>query len=135
MMLTIHGLVGAALGRLTRHRPLAFLLGVVSHAIGDLLPHQECPIAVDGPLAAAALVVLARRFGIDSTEFIGALGAMAPDIEHLPTELYLRPDTAEVFPTHGPYPQPWPHSMARNPDDNAVQIGLAVAAILLLATD
>jgi hypothetical protein len=133
MMQTTHALVGAALGRIARNRPLSFLLGVASHAVGDVLPHRECALSADVPLATLTVGLLAKRFGWDSPEMLGAVGGMAPDAEHVPTALGWQSDTDERFPTHGPYPQPWLHSMGRCPKDNVVQIGLAVAALLILS--
>ena len=135
MMLTTHALVGAALGRITRNSRLSFLLGIASHALGDVLPHREHPLAVDAPLAVTTLALLGKGYGWNSPEWMGALGAVLPDGEHLPTVLGWRRAEEEVFPTHGPYPQPWLHSMGRTPKDNVVQIGLAVASLLLLASE
>jgi hypothetical protein len=133
MMQTTHALIGAALGRIARNRPLSFLLGVASHAVGDVLPHQECLLSVDAPLAALTMGLLAKRYGWDSPEVMGAVGGMAPDAEHLPTALGWQSDTSEIFPTHGPYPQPWLHSMGRRPNDNVAQIGLVLASLLALS--
>jgi len=115
-----------------RSRSLAFLVGVASHATGDALPHREHPPAVDGPLTAAVLLLLARRYGIDSPEMAGALGGIVPDAEHLPTRLGWFPDTAELYPTHGPYPQPLLHSMGITPQGDRLQIALALTALTLL---
>lgn len=135
MMMTTHALLGAALGRLTRHRPLAFLLGVASHAAGDVLPHREQPLSLDAPLAAATLLLLGRRYGWNSPEAWGAAGGIAPDGEHVPSALGRQSDEEELFPTHGPYPQPWLHSMGRIPPNHVVQIGLVAAALMILAAD
>ena len=134
MMLTTHALVGAALGRVARHRPLSYLLGVASHALGDVLPHREYPLSVDGPLASGALLLIGLRYGWDSPEWTGAIGGITPDMEHLPTKLGWRTPEEEIFPTHGPYPQPWLHSMGRTPENNLVQIGLVAASLLVLGT-
>lgn len=135
MMLVTHALVGAALGRITRHKLGAFLVGIASHAAGDVIPHKEFPLETDGPLAAGALALLAWKFGPNSPEFLGALGGVLPDSEHLPTKLGLWSDGDELFPTHGPYPQPWLHSMGRTPNDNYAQIGIALSALLVLSAD
>lgn len=133
MMLMTHALMGAALGRIVRNRPLSFLLGVASHALGDVLPHQERALAMDGPLCAAALGLIAWRYGPASPECLGALGAITPDAEHLPTRLGFRSQDEEIFPTHGPYPQPWLHSMGCDPGDDVVQFGLIAASLAALS--
>ena len=132
MMLITHALFGAALGRIAGHRPSAFLAGVASHALGDVLPHREFPLEADAPLVAAALAALGLRYGWTSPEFVGALGGITPDAEHLPTVLGWQTAEEEKFPTHGPAPQPWLHSMGRTPENNWVQVGLAFSALTVL---
>lgn len=132
MMMTTHALFGAALGRLAGNRPAAFLLGVASHALGDVLPHNEFPLKTDAPIAAATLALLCLRYGLTSAELAGALGGIAPDTEHVPTFLGWSGEQQERFPTHGPSPQPWLHSMGMTPDNNYVQIGLALASLAIL---
>lgn len=135
MMMTTHALVGAALGRVARNRSAALLLGIASHALGDLLPHRECPAAIDVPIGMGVLALIAAKFGWDSPEMLGAVGGIAPDGEHLATEIGLQEPSAEIFPTHGPYPQSWLHSMGISPPNDSVQIGLTVAALLVLSAD
>ncbi|MBW3625947.1 MAG: hypothetical protein KY468_21345 [Armatimonadetes bacterium] len=134
-MLFTHALFGAALGRIVQNRPASYLVGVASHALGDVLPHREHPLKIDAPLVAAALTLLGLRFGWASPECMGALGGITPDMEHLPTMLGWSEPDREFFPTHGPYPEPWLHSMGHTPEDDRVQIGLAVASLLVLCAN
>jgi hypothetical protein len=135
MMMLTHALAGAALGRFLKKRPVAALAGALSHGLGDVLPHREQPLKLDAPLAAVAFAAIACRYGFDSPEMIGALGGIAPDFEHIPTALGMQTSEDEIFPTHGPSPQPWLHSLGRRPKDDVVQIGLAAAALLVLLSE
>ena len=78
----MHVATGAAGGALTRSRAGAIGLGLVLHALGDRIPHQD---------------IRSRRFEIQSGVAC-ALAASAPDIEHvvrLP-----RPGGRKLFPSH-----------------------------------
>jgi hypothetical protein len=99
MMSGIHAILGAAVGSLSRRRGVAFLAGVGTHVVGDLLPHKDFGAAVEVPLLAAALWWVGARRGWASPAFWGAVGGAAPDIENALEYLGLR-DGQRVFPTH-----------------------------------
>ncbi|MCE5315340.1 MAG: hypothetical protein ABFD49_06570 [Armatimonadota bacterium] len=96
----VHALIGAAIGSLMKNKAGAFAAGVVSHAVADVLPHRDCSPAVEAPLMAAAVAMIAKWRGIDSPEFWGALGAIAPDAEHALLISGLIDADHEIFPTH-----------------------------------
>ena len=104
MMGAVHAGIGAAVGSLCKTKPGAFLAGIASHVIADIIPHTDYPPAIEVPLVAAALAGIAAWRGADSPEFWGAAGGVAPDLEHGLKELGLITDEREVFPTHGPEP-------------------------------
>lgn len=100
MIAAVHAAVGAAVGKGTGSRPEAFVGGVATHLLADLLPHKDFPLKVEAPLLAAALVFLAWRCGVSSPEFVGAAGAVAPDAENAARLVGLIPIEALRFPTH-----------------------------------
>jgi len=100
MICAVHALVGAAVGKASRHTGGAFVAGVITHAIGDLLPHKDFDPKTEAPLLAATMAAIAWRHGFKSPEFWGAVGGFAPDFENAAQVVKLiRPDQM-VFPTH-----------------------------------
>ena len=99
MIVSLHVATGAAGGALTRSRPAAVALGLVLHALGDRMPHQDIGsrrFEIRSGIVCA--VALAARYGPLSPVTIGALAASAPDIEHvLPLP---RPGGRKLFPSH-----------------------------------
>lgn len=104
MMGAVHAGIGAAVGSLCKTKTGAFLAGVASHVIADILPHTDYPPVIEAPLVAASLAGIAAWRGVDSPEFWGALGGVAPDVEHGLLVTGLIREDQEVFPTHGPEP-------------------------------
>ncbi len=106
MIVAIHALMGAALGRLTRTRTQAALLGAASHIVADMLPHRDLEIPQEAGLLGGALAIIVATRGVDSNEFAGALGAVLPDLENIvgrvcgvPVEKLLLPSHSRC---HGP---------------------------------
>jgi len=95
-----HAVIGAALGRLIGRPAPAFALGVLSHAVADLLPHRDYDLPREAALLVAALGLLAGRYGVGSPAWYGALGAAAPDLENAVGILTRRADDRGLFPTH-----------------------------------
>lgn len=100
MIVAVHALIGAVIGRVSGHRGKAFVAGAASHLIADLLPHKDFPLKIEAPLMAATVGFLAWRFGVTSPEVFGACGAVAPDVENGLTVLKVLPPNSQVFPTH-----------------------------------
>jgi len=96
----VHALIGAAIGSFMDNKIGAFTAGVASHVIADVLPHKDYDPAVEVGLMAAALAGIAKFRGVDSPEFWGAIGAIAPDTEHALMLSGLINADQEVFPTH-----------------------------------
>ena len=98
MTCAAHAILAAAVGARARSRAGAFLAGIGTHLIADLLPHRDFSPAVEMLLAATALATVGRAAGFDSTAFAGALGGLAPDAETalLAAGMIERPS----FPTH-----------------------------------
>lgn len=95
-----HASIGAALGAILKDRKLAFGAGVLSHIVADALPHRDLSPKVEATLLTATMSVITLRHGIDSPQFWGAVGAVAPDFEHLLLEAGLIQEEDEIFPTH-----------------------------------
>lgn len=100
MICAVHALVGAAVGKGCGRKRSAFAVGVVTHLVGDLLPHKDFDPKVEAPLLAATLAFLAWRCGVRSPEFAGALGAVAPDVENALGIARIIPREFMRFPTH-----------------------------------
>jgi hypothetical protein len=99
MIVSMHVATGAAGGAVVRSRVGATLLGLVLHAAGDRVPHQDIASRRfeigSGVLGVLALAVV--RGPLDAAT-VGAVAAAAPDIEHvvrLP-----RPGGRKLFPSH-----------------------------------
>lgn len=106
MMVSVHAAVGAAVGAVAGRRRAALVAGIVSHFICDLLPHRDFDIKIEATLGSAVFLYLARRYGIDSPQFIGAVGAVLPDAENALATLGIIPRDWMTFPTHAEN-RPW----------------------------
>jgi hypothetical protein len=99
VIVSLHVATGAAGGALTSSRPGAVALGLVLHALGDRIPHQDIGsqrFEIRSGIACG--LALAARYGPLSPVTFGALAASAPDLEHvirLP-----RPGGRKLFPSH-----------------------------------
>jgi hypothetical protein len=101
MMLAIHLPVGALAGRARGNVATALCAGVVSHAILDLLPHDDVVSErTEAIVVASLLPAIALGTHWDGRAFFGALGGVLPDLEHVVRV----PGSGGrlVFPTHGP---------------------------------
>lgn len=96
----VHALMGAGFGALFGGKQEAFAAGVVSHIIGDILPHNDPPVVVEVGMLGAVLLGLWARYGTDSPQFAGALGAITPDIENALVWLGFLREGSCLFPTH-----------------------------------
>jgi hypothetical protein len=97
LIVSLHVATGAAGGALTRSRSGAIALGLVLHALGDAMPHQDIDsrrFEIGSGVACA--LALAARHGPFSPVTIGALASSAPDVEHI-VDL---PGERELFPSH-----------------------------------
>ena len=99
VIVSLHVATGAAVGALTGTRTRAALLGVVAHAAGDRMRHEDIPSHRYELLSGgAALLAIAVRRGPFDPATIGAAAGSAPDIEHI---LRLpRPGGRKLFPSH-----------------------------------
>jgi hypothetical protein len=95
-----HASIGAALGALIKNPALAFAAGVLSHVVADAVPHRDLSPKAEAVLLAATMGLIAARHGLGSSRFWGAVGAVAPDFEHVLLEFGLIRIEDEVFPTH-----------------------------------
>ena len=101
---SVHAALGAAIGRFVKNKPLAFVAGVASHFVGDIVPHHDMGPA-ETPIVFATMARIAQQHGWNSPQFWGALGGICPDFEHIPAELRKDPRRfkamkGKIFPTH-----------------------------------
>jgi hypothetical protein len=108
----------------------AFAAGAFSHLVCDLIPHKDYDLTVEAPLAAAALLAIGIRGGIRSTQFAGALGAIAPDFENGLAVLGVIDRKNTIFPTHNDA-VPWFVGHGRKVSTPWPQVILAAAAFVL----
>jgi hypothetical protein len=99
VIVSLHVATGAAVGALAGDRRRAVLLGLVAHAAGDRMRHQDIPSHRYELLSGgAALLAIALRRGIFDPATIGAAAGSAPDIEHIVR--LPRPGGRKLFPSH-----------------------------------
>lgn len=129
MLGTVHACVGAAIGSIVKSRGGAFVGGVLSHLVLDMVPHRDVAPALDVPVMAAVLAGVAGLRGVDSPEFWGAVGGVAPDAEHALLMAGLIDKDHEIFPTHvrdGAF-------HGRESDERWSQLLVAAVSVLTLA--
>ena len=95
----MHVASGAAAGAALRSRPAAVVAGLLLHALGDWVPHQDnASRRFEIASGALGVALLAATRGPFDAALFGAAGASAPDVEHvvrLP-----RPRGRKLFPSH-----------------------------------
>ncbi len=96
----VHASIGAGVGSFCKNKSTAFVSGVISHLVADMLPHKDLSPAIEVPLLLGALAGIAAWKGLDSPEFWGAVGGVIPDSEHALLLAGLIDETQEIFPTH-----------------------------------
>jgi hypothetical protein len=89
-----------ALGALIKDPKLAFAAGVLSHVAADMIPHRDFHPKIEAALLAGTMALIVKRHGINSPQFWGAVGAIAPDFEHLLLVSGIIEEKDEIFPTH-----------------------------------
>ncbi len=99
MIVSLHVATGGLIGSLAGSRRRALALGLLAHAAGDAVPHQDVASRRFETLSGiAGLGLLAAARGPLDPAVIGAIGASVPDLEHvLPLP---RPGGRKLFPSH-----------------------------------
>ncbi len=99
MIVSLHVATGGLAGSLAGSRRLALLLGLLAHAAGDAVPHQDVASRRFEALSGfAGLGLLAAARGPLGPVVVGAVAASIPDVEHvLPLP---RPGGRKLFPSH-----------------------------------
>lgn len=96
----VHIGIGAAIGSILRRPSVSFAAGILSHIIADTLPHKDFSAASEAVFTTAALAFVGTKYGWNSSETWGAVGAILPDIEHcLAVGKVIQPDR-RFFPSH-----------------------------------
>jgi hypothetical protein len=99
VIVSLHVATGAAGGALTRSRPAAIALGLVMHALGDYMRHQDIGSRrFEVRSGVVCMLALIARHGPLSPVTLGALASSVPDVEHV---VHLpRPGGRKLFPSH-----------------------------------
>jgi hypothetical protein len=99
MIVSLHVATGGLAGALSGSRGQALVLGLVAHAVGDAVPHQDLASRRFETLSGVAgLALLAATRGPLDKTVVGAVAASVPDVEHvLPLP---RPGGRKLFPSH-----------------------------------
>jgi hypothetical protein len=95
-----HVAAGALIGGVVDSFMYAFLVGLGSHIPLDAIPHVDFrDFRVDAAVSVVLLVGILSFSGF-SPIFVGALGAVAPDLENLLWKAGIIEEGSKVFPTH-----------------------------------
>jgi hypothetical protein len=99
VIVSLHVATGGLAGALSGSRGQALVLGLVAHAVGDAVPHQDVASRRFETLSGVAgLALLAATRGPLDKTVVGAVAASVPDVEHvLPLP---RPGGRKLFPSH-----------------------------------
>ena len=99
MIVSLHIATGAAVGVAAPSRRWAVALGLLSHGLGDRMPHHDIPNRrFELWSGVAGLLALAARRGPLDRSVLGAAAASCPDLEHI---LSLpRPGGRKLYPSH-----------------------------------
>jgi hypothetical protein len=99
VIVSFHVATGGLAGALSGSRGQALVLGLVAHAVGDAVPHQDVASRRFETLSGVAgLALLAATRGPLDKTVVGAVAASVPDVEHvLPLP---RPGGRKLFPSH-----------------------------------
>jgi hypothetical protein len=90
-MVAFHAASGAAAGSLTKSRLAALASGPLLHVAADRVPHRHPQLeAWDFATGVVALGLLVRRRGLFDAATLGAVAAVAPDLEHLAPRRFRR---------------------------------------------
>jgi hypothetical protein len=99
MIVSLHVATGGLIGAVAGSRGRALGLGLLAHALGDAVPHQDVASRRFETLSGlAGLALLAATRGPVDPVVVGAVAASVPDVEHvLPLP---RPRGRKLFPSH-----------------------------------
>jgi len=101
MMLVPHACVNAAAGRLFKKPVTAFVVGVVGHALLDLVPHKDVSAhKAEGMLVLVMLGLVGTSCGLRSPAFWCAMGGVLPDVEQVLPWTDPKRGRHRWFPTH-----------------------------------
>jgi hypothetical protein len=102
MIVSLHVATAGLAGALAGSRGRAVALGLVAHAAGDRVPHDDLRSRrFESASGIAAVLLLAVARGPLDPAVVGAVAGSAPDLEHV---LRLpRPGGRKLFPSHRVY--------------------------------
>lgn len=99
MIVSLHVATGGLVGAVSGSRRQALLFGLLAHAAGDAVPHQDVASRRFETISGfAGLALLAAARGPFDKVVVGAVGASVPDVEHVLA--FPRPGGRKLFPSH-----------------------------------
>jgi hypothetical protein len=99
VIVSLHVATGGLVGAVSGSRRQALLFGLLAHAAGDAVPHQDVASRRFETISGfAGLALLAAARGPFDKVVVGAVGASVPDVEHVLA--FPRPGGRKLFPSH-----------------------------------
>lgn len=133
MYVTTHALLGAAAAATLPGPGVGFLGGVMSHAVADMIPHNDYQKGWHGALdLVTAAAILSFLVGVTGAPhiMIGAVGGAIPDLEVAIWYLSGGRWKHSIFPTHAGL---LPHGKTRFGLGFLIQTALALLAVAIIA--
>lgn len=133
MYVTTHALLGAAAAATLPGPGVGFLGGIISHAVADMVPHNDYQKGWHGILdLGIAAALLSFVVGITGAPhiMIGAVGGAIPDLEVAIWHLSGGRWKHSIFPTHTGL---LPHGKTSLGSGLVIQAALAFAALAIMA--
>ncbi len=130
MYVSTHFVTGAAIGKMVGNNWIAFILGILSHIILDIIPHHDYRgkkgAFLDTLITGAMALWL---FSSPSYVFWGAIGATIPDLEVIISYVFFKKKGPRFFPTHS---GKFTHRAWKWPGGFVIQVGIMLGAVLFL---
>lgn len=130
-----HVAAGALLGSIVGNGLIAFAVGFASHIPLDVIPHIDFEdFRVDAIVTVGLLGAIFLVAGF-SPVFLGAVGAVAPDLENLLWKMGVIPEGRKVFPTHSGLIKHGQAGVSKGPATEVIMsvgsAGLVILAVLI----
>ncbi len=127
MYFSVHAVTGAVFGTITANPGTAFVAGLGSHILLDMIPHHDYSKVSSGLIDLIFGIIVISFFmgvGHDLNLLIGAIGGGIPDLEVAIG--YLRGKHWNIFPSHTGLT---PHNRLQNVTGVVIQLVIFFAGI------